>query len=355
MREIEPLDFPRYHEGPVPGDFPDDPACRYEEEAALDEDSTILEEKVRTVARGDKALKFGIVASVVLHAFFVCAMPRVMNPGPSRAEQRQEKREPVTKVRLVEFKSPPKEEPPPEQASAVSDRDHTAVREKIPKRPPNRALTPVETPHPDGRLASLHPGVPPKEAVKHEEAKAAKNRKVEKKAERPKKDKVRVTDLGKLNEPTDQELRDKSNVDIRPTMEDFRKGLFGGDAASDDYCPEGELEEAVLDINTRNERFFSYLLHLKQKIEAVWIYPKVASSAGLGGDLTVEFTLSKDGRLVGIGLLDSTGNQILDDAALNAIKDAAPYLPFPPRLKTQRLKIRAKFIYVTTTRFGKVM
>ena len=355
MREIEPLDFPRYYEGPVQGECPDDPACRYEEEAAQDEDSTVLEEKVRTAARGDKALKFGIVASVVLHAFFVCAMPRVMNLGASQAEQRLEKKEPVTKVRLVEFKSHPKEEPPPEQASAVSDRDHTAVQEKIPKRPPSRELAPSETPHADKRLASLHPGALPKEVVKSEEAKPAKTRKVAKKSEPTKKDMSRVADLEKLNEPTNQEIRDKSDVDIRPTIEDFRKGLFGGDAASGDYFPEGDLEEAVLDINTKNERFFSYLLHLKQKIEAVWIYPKVASSVGLGGNLTVEFTLSKDGRLAGIGLLDSTGNQILDDAALNAIRDAAPYHPFPPRLKTQRLKIRAKFIYVTTTHFGKVM
>jgi protein TonB len=115
------------------------------------------------------------------------------------------------------------------------------------------------------------------------------------------------------------------------------------------------VEEAVVDINTREDRFFSYLMHLKQKIQGVWVYPQVAARSGLGGSLTVEFSIAKTGDLIAVNLLDSSGHAILDESAMKAIKTAAPYHPFPERLKAQRLRIRANFIYVTSSFFRSIM
>ncbi len=355
MRTIAPLDYPSIDEEPTVQDHFDGEFPEADEATHEDDETTILDEKVRPLAKGDRALKFGIVASVVLHAFFVCAMPRVINWGPP-AEDRKNKAEEVAKVRLVEFKTPPKEnEQPPENASAISDRDHTAERERIPMRPPSKQPGPGDTPREELKVASLHPTPVPKEITKAEEKKPVKSRKTDKKNESPEKDKDRALDHKKnLEARIHPDAPPKADVDLRPSVEDLRKGLFG-DPGSTDFFPEGEMEEAVLDINTRHERFFSYLMHLKQKIDDVWVYPKTASRSGLWGNLTVEFALGKDGRLMGVNLLDSSGNEILDQAAMNAIRVAAPYHPFPPRIKTQRLRIRAKFIYVTNNYFQRVM
>ncbi|MEW6347542.1 MAG: TonB family protein [Thermodesulfobacteriota bacterium] len=354
MRTIAPLDYPSIDEeptGPDPceGEFPDVDVENHE-----DDETTTLDAQVRPLATGDRALKFGIVASVVLHAFFVCAMPRVFNFG-SQAEERRSKAEEVAKVRLVEFTTPPKEnEQVPDKASALSDRDHVAERERIPLRPPGKQPD-RDTPQEEVKVASLQPAPVPKETSKTDDKKPAKARKPDKKHEHAKIDKDRTPDPKKnLEARIHPDPSSKADVDLRPSMEDIRKGLLG-EPGSSDFFPEGDMEEAVVDMNTRHERFFSYLMHLKQKIEAVWVYPKNASRSGVGGNLTVEFAVGKDGTLIGVNLLDSSGNEILDQAAMSAIRVAAPYHPFPPRIKTQRLRIRAKFIYVTNSYFQKVM
>jgi len=94
---------------------------------------------------------------------------------------------------------------------------------------------------------------------------------------------------------------------------------------------------------------------LKQKIQGVWVYPSVAAKSGLGGALAVEFAISKDGELLYVNLLDSSGHAILDESAIKAIRTAAPYFPFPERMKAKRLKIRANFIYITGNYFRSIM
>ena len=85
------------------------------------------------------------------------------------------------------------------------------------------------------------------------------------------------------------------------------------------------------------------------------MYPTAAASSGIGGSLSVEFSIAKNGELVYVNLLDSSGHTILDESAIKAIKSAAPYYPFPPRLHAKRLRIRANFIYVTSNFLRNIM
>ena len=43
--------------------------------------------------------------------------------------------------------------------------------------------------------------------------------------------------------------------------------------------------------------------------------------------------IDKQGKLVDIQVLKSSGKKILDDAALRSVKNAAPFDPFPPEIK----------------------
>ena len=63
------------------------------------------------------------------------------------------------------------------------------------------------------------------------------------------------------------------------------------------------VEEAVVDINTREDKFFSYMLQLKRKIQGVWVYPASAAQSGLGGSLALEFSIAKNGDLLYVNLL----------------------------------------------------
>ncbi len=301
----------------------------------------------------DKILKYCIVASCVLHIVLFTALPHMAGLAPTQSLLKPGEK--VTPVRLVE---PPAEEkkpePPPLQASAISDRDHTALRERIPKAPPSPTpplprMEPVQQ-----QMASLPPPMAPHDLVKPKEETPPKedNNKpsaVEKPAP---KNHVKHTN------PADQHAKQKSlpnpKPDLRPTMQDMARGL-SAPGGSPDFFPEGDIDEAVLDINTRDDRFVPYLLHLKRKIQGVWVYPSVAARSGLGGSLTVEFSIARTGELLGVNLLDSSGHTVLDESAMRAIKDAAPYFPFPDRMRAKRLRIKANFIYVTSNYFRSIM
>jgi len=145
-----------------------------------------------------------------------------------------------------------------------------------------------------------------------------------------------TTKVTRLKEPAQSSQKDSTKKDVH----------------SSDFYADGDPDETVVDIDTKEERFSSYLLHVKGKIQAVWIYPAVASRAGISGKLTLEFLISRDGNVLGVNLLDSSGHTILDESAVRAIKNAAPFFPFPERLTAKRMRIRANFIYIEKSSTG---
>ncbi len=313
----------------------------------------------------DGILKYCLIASLALHLTLFAAVPRLMEVAPAK-KPLLKPGEKITQVRLVE---PPKEEikpePPPEEASAISDRNHTALKERIPKVPPmpepspaQHAASASEPPlgkiEPQQKMASLAPPAAPEHFVKPKEPKKEekKREKIEEFEDKPN------AARHKPPEPTEPRKRKAEPrnrpENLMPTPQDVANGLRASRSAPD-FFPDGDVEEAVVDINTREDRFFSYLMHLKRKIQGVWVYPQVAARSGLGGSLIVEFSIAKTGELLAVSLLDSSGHAILDESAMKAIRSAAPYHPFPERLRAQRLRIRANFVYVTSSFYRSIM
>ncbi len=107
---------------------------------------------------------------------------------------------------------------------------------------------------------------------------------------------------------------------------------------------EGDDDEPV-SLDTKEVKYASYFARIKHQIERVWIYPSDAAQRGISGDLTLNFRISKDGNLLGVRLMDRSGYEILDMAALKAVKQAAPFYPFPKTIQREKLSIQANFIY----------
>lgn len=331
------------------------------EDMALDycdgiDDSLRPEEAIRgsesmETSQGERILKYCLIASFILHISFFVSLPYLAELTPTKALLQPGEK--VTQVRLIEPETPKTmAEPPPESASAISDRDHTAERQRHPKMLPGPKAPIGNMEKPEQRIASLAPPPAPEDLVKPREE-------ITKKDLAPKAPGPSEKANNRHSKPRDQtDTRSKQNSaikkrapDLTPTPGDIAAAARGGT----EFFPEGDLDEAVVDINTREDRFFSYLLHLKQKIQGVWIYPSVAAKAGIGGALTVEFSISKDGELLYVNLVDSSGHAVLDECAMKAIKTAAPYFPFPERMKAKRLRVKANFIYVTGNHFGSIM
>ncbi len=331
--------------------------------------------------RREKLFKIGLLIAILLHAGMFILSQRMPNIIPTKSQLRPG--EQPHQVRLVELPGPKTEEPPPKEAAAISDRDHTAERIRLPKRPTESPIGQVSPP--TNRMASLQaPMAPdaleeekteePPEAPKENEPENKTDNEPEKELQNeptpPKEAPVnalnRMTRFEKAPDPDIESANQKptfetkldplnmarkKGLSIKPTWNELSRGITAASRPSE-YFDEGFVEEAVVDINTREERFYSYLLHLKRKIQAVWVYPETAARYGVAGKLTLEFLIGRNGTLEGARLLESSGHTVLDQYALKAIESAAPYHPFPARLKAKRLRIRANFVYVTGRRLG---
>jgi periplasmic protein TonB len=98
-------------------------------------------------------------------------------------------------------------------------------------------------------------------------------------------------------------------------------------------------------LDTDEFKFISYNRWLKIKVESVLKYPELAALSGLQGTLYIQFNIMKDGSLGDLELLRSSGYKILDDEALRAIRNAAPFQPLPDEWKMDHYMIRAAVLF----------
>ena len=115
----------------------------------------------------------------------------------------------------------------------------------------------------------------------------------------------------------------------------------------DDLLDFGDDAEPI-SLDTKETKYADYFSRIKFQIEKVWTYPLEAARRGISGEITLKFKLSRRGNLVGIRMVDGSGTEVLDRAALQAVKRAAPYYPFPPEITKNKITILATFVYSPT-------
>ena len=118
-------------------------------------------------------------------------------------------------------------------------------------------------------------------------------------------------------------------------------------AMQDTQIPiEGDSDDdEPISLHTTETKYVSYFNRIKHQIQRVWMYPSQAAQRRVSGQLTLKFQISRDGNLLGVRLVDNSGFEILDMAAVKAVKEAAPYYPFPITIPKKKLSILATFVY----------
>ncbi|MBF0347821.1 MAG: energy transducer TonB [Magnetococcales bacterium] len=104
--------------------------------------------------------------------------------------------------------------------------------------------------------------------------------------------------------------------------------------------------EQTLDLNTSKVRYAVYFSHLKEQIEQGWVYPQQAKHLSLSGNLRLKFTIGRDGRLLDLKILRSSGESILDESAMRAVQAAAPFAPFPESWQLEKIHVTTTFEYI---------
>lgn len=93
------------------------------------------------------------------------------------------------------------------------------------------------------------------------------------------------------------------------------EGLPSGDGAAN---PDGD-----------NQPLRHYLQHIRERISRYKKYPPLARKRQLEGQVGIRFLLSATGEVQRLAISRSSGQELLDQAALKAVQDGSPF-PRPP-------------------------
>lgn len=93
--------------------------------------------------------------------------------------------------------------------------------------------------------------------------------------------------------------------------------------------------QLVISADTRESNIAGYLDNWKRRIEAVGdeYFPELGDLEGLTGSPTLEVAISASGELSEVVIRRSSGSAVLDQAALDILRRASPFDPFPDAIR----------------------
>ncbi len=88
---------------------------------------------------------------------------------------------------------------------------------------------------------------------------------------------------------------------------------------------------------TKQFKYANYMNDWVAKVERIGNlnYPDEARRQGISGKLILDVALRPDGTIYNITVRRPSGHKILDDAAINIVRLAAPYPPFPEDIRNE--------------------
>lgn len=100
--------------------------------------------------------------------------------------------------------------------------------------------------------------------------------------------------------------------------------------------------QLVTSVNTKESKIAAYLNSWKRKIESTGVryFPEKGVPSGITGSPTLEVTISASGQLDEVIVRKTSGSKVLDLAALNILRHAAPFDPFPEAIRANYDQLR---------------
>lgn len=89
----------------------------------------------------------------------------------------------------------------------------------------------------------------------------------------------------------------------------------------------------------KKETLTNYKLILESRIYKNLYIPSALKKKHLDLSSLVELDIRRDGSLMSINLIKQSGNELIDNLVLTAIKDASPFPPLPTNYKNNNLKV----------------
>lgn len=109
--------------------------------------------------------------------------------------------------------------------------------------------------------------------------------------------------------------------------------------------------QLVISADTRQSDVAQYLDTWKRRIEAVGdaYFPELGTLDGLTGSPTLEVSIHADGTLADVVIRKSSGSLVLDQAALDILRRASPFDPFPTEIRDNYDSLRFAYKWLFTS------
>ena len=89
----------------------------------------------------------------------------------------------------------------------------------------------------------------------------------------------------------------------------------------------------------------AYSETIKQRIRDMKSYPPISRRLRETGSVQIDFTVSSDGYLETITISGSSGHDRLDQAAIDAVRNASPFDPIPSEINVDRLPMSIVLVF----------
>jgi len=158
-----------------------------------------------------------------------------------------------------------------------------------------------------------------------------------------------------LTTQSDQQLTVANNPREVPTPVDSKAALMVAGAETSLPLPQDtranflvrdkNKQRILVGADTKESNIAGYVDRWKRKIESVGgrYLPQQAALQGLSGSPTLEVTIDASGQLSEVVIRESSGSRLLDQAALNILRRASPFDPFPEAVRLDHPKLN--FVY----------
>jgi TonB family protein len=136
----------------------------------------------------------------------------------------------------------------------------------------------------------------------------------------------------------------KANPNAASGMGKYAPGTYRPRFETDQE--EGAIGGGIVRIafNAKNQDISFWTQSVLSRIERYWIIPTM-SRVGLAGQVEITLTIDQRGRQLALEIVRSSAHEMLDQAALNAVKASLPFPPLPENIAGKAFRFNFVFTY----------
>jgi len=313
--------------------------------------STLFSQQPQKRSGLPQLLIYCLLVSFIIHLIIIWLLPKFSSqPEPVTARPTfvtledlpSEPRQTPKEMELDERPRP--DQPPPLEATRLAEDNQQVEKEMAPQGEDSRdqPITQIAT---ENKLEK-------KVSDKKDPIKGRETENINSEIEKEKKLDVGLSQPEpRLSEPQLQPNTELTIEELTKPTPDTLTRIARNDQRERIKKREHVLEGDAVYLNLQHDYLISFFQRFSNRIESNWNYPVKAAQRNEFGVLLLKIIVTREGKLVDVELLETSGYDALDYEAIQAVYRAAPFGPITKHWQHDQMKIYAHFQYTLSDRY----